>query len=218
MVSWPDATRAEAALRNAKFLVVQDISSRSETVGLADLVLPAAGHMEKQGTMTNSERRISYLDKIIDPPGEARPDADIICSFAKAMGFHGFDYLSDADIYDEHKKLTKGTSIDISGVSHHRLKLEGTLQWPVPDVDHEGTKRLFTSGLFATPGRKAKFPLDCQRENISEPITDEFPLVLTTGRIRDQWHTMTKTGKVSKLRRHISKSTLSIHPLGCRRA
>lgn len=213
MVSWPDARRAEAALRNAKFLVVQDVSSRSETVGLADLVLPAAGHMEKEGTMTNSERRISFLPKIIDPPGEAKPDADIICAFAKAMGFKGFDYRSAADIYDEQKKLTKGTTIDITGVSHQRLKVEGTLQWPVPHVDHEGTKRLFTSGVFATASRKAKFPLDCAPENFSEPVSDEYPLVLTTGRIRDQWHTMTKTGKVSKLRRHISRSMLSIHPL-----
>jgi len=212
MVSWPDAVRAEAALKNAKFLVVQDISSRSETVGLADLVLPAAGHMEKEGTMTNSERRVSYLHKIIEPPGDARPDADIICSFAKAMGFHGFDYSSVADIYDEHKRLTKGTTIDVNGISHQRLKLEGTLQWPVPDVDHEGTKRLFTSGLFATSNRKARFPLNCTPENLSDPVSEQFPLILTTGRIRDQWHTMTKTGKVNKLRRHLSKSLLSIHP------
>jgi ferredoxin-nitrate reductase len=212
VVSWPDASRAEAALQKAKFLVVQDISSRSETVGLADLVLPAAGHMEKEGTMTNSERRISYLGKVIDPPGEARPDAEIICKFAKAMGFAGFDYSSVAEIYDEHKRLTKGTTIDVAGVSHQRLKLEGTLQWPVPDIDHEGTKRLFTSPVFATPTSKARFPLSCEPENFSEPVSDQFPLVLTTGRIRDQWHTMTKTGKVNKLRRHLSKSVLSINP------
>jgi len=213
MVSWPDASRAEAALKNAKFIVVQDISSRSETVGLADLVLPAAGHMEKEGTMTNSERRISYLQKVIDPPGEALPDAEIVCSFAKAMGFKGFDYSSAADIYDEHKRLTKGTTIDVAGVSHQRLKLEGTLQWPVPDIDHEGTKRLFTSPAFATPTSKARFPINCEPENLSQPVSDQFPLVLTTGRIRDQWHTMTKTGKVNKLRRHISRSVLSIHPV-----
>jgi ferredoxin-nitrate reductase len=212
MVSWPDASRAEAALRKAKFLVVQDISSRSETVPLADLVLPAAGHLEKDGTMTNSERRVGHLSKVLDPPGEARPDAEIICSFAQAMGFIGFSYRSAADIYREHVLLTKGTQIDASGISHERLIREGTMQWPVTSVAPDGTARLFTDGRFATPSAKARFPKDCEPENISDPVTPEFPLVLTTGRIRDQWHTMTKTGKVNRLRKHISRSTVSIHP------
>ncbi|MBT1696610.1 molybdopterin-dependent oxidoreductase [Fulvivirgaceae bacterium PWU4] len=211
LVSWPDARRAEAALANAKFVVVQDISRRSDTLQFADLILPAAGHFEKEGTMTNSERRITHLDKIVDPPGEALPDAEILCRFAKAMGFKGFDYTSVEEIYAEHCRLTKGTNIDISGLSYARLRAEGSMQWPVPEATHSGTTRLFADHAFYTPSRKAKFyPIDA--ENLSAVPTPELPLILTTGRIRDQWHTMTKTGKVNRLRQHIDKPFLEIHP------
>lgn len=211
LVSWPDARRAEAALANAKFVVVQDISRRSDTLQFADLILPAAGHFEKEGTMTNSERRITHLDKIVDPPGEALPDAEILCRFAKAMGFKGFDYTSVAEIYAEHCQLTKGTNIDISGLSYARLRTEGSMQWPVPEATHSGTARLFTDHAFYTPSGKAKF-YSIDAENLSAAPTPELPLILTTGRIRDQWHTMTKTGKVNRLRQHIDKPFLEIHP------
>ena len=212
LVSLPDSKRVEAALKKARFVVVQEISKKSDTVMFADVVFPAAGHFEKEGTMTNSDRRISHLAKVINPPGEAMADADILCMFAKAMGFKGFDYQAPAEIYDEHCRLTKGTNIDISGLSYHRLRSQGTFQWPVPSADHQGTARLFTDHSFYTPTKKAKFfPLD-HPENLSEPTTKDFPLILTTGRIRDQWHTMTKTGKVNKLRQHIDKPYLEIHP------
>jgi ferredoxin-nitrate reductase len=212
VVSLPDARRVEAALRNARFVVVQDISSKSDTVEFGDLVLPAAGHFEKEGTMTNSERRISLLNKVIDPPGEALPDVDILCAFAREMGFDGFDYKDVAAIYDEHARLTAGTNIDISGLSHERLKIEGTMQWPVPTPDHPGTPRLFTDKKFFTPSGRARFLPPLSPHNQSEATTGDFPLILTTGRIRDQWHTMTKTGKVNKLKQHIEKPFLQIHP------
>src|SRR5690606_1674148 len=122
MVSLPDLNRASAALRKARFVVVQDISRKSDTLEYADLILPAAGHMEKEGTMTNSERRITHLSKILDPPGEALPAAEILCMFARAMGFPGFDYTSPADIFAEHALLTRGTNLDVSGVTYERLK------------------------------------------------------------------------------------------------
>lgn len=212
LVSLPDSRRVEEALKKARFVVVQDISRKSDTIPFADLVLPAAGHFEKDGTMTNSERRIGYLNKVIDPPGEALPDADILCMFAREMGFEGFDYTSAAEIFEEYSLLTKGTNIDIHGLTHARLKEEGSFQWPVPAKDHAGTSRLFTDRQFHTPTRKARFfPLD-HPENISEGVSNDLPLILTTGRIRDQWHTMTKTGKVNKLKQHISKPYLEIHP------
>lgn len=211
LVSLPDLHRAEKAFQKARFVVVQDISRKSDTLQLADLILPAAGHMEKEGTMTNSERRISHLSKILDPPGEALPDAEILCMFAREMGFPGFDYASPAEIYAEHCELTRGTNIDISGLNYARLK-ESTLQWPVTTHDHPGTKRLFETHHFHTPDGKARFPGRLHPENLSESVTPEFPLILTTGRIRDQWHTMTKTGKVSKLKQHIPRPFLEIHP------
>lgn len=212
LVSLPDARRVEAALKKARFVVVQDISKRSATVPFADLILPAAGHFEKEGTMTNSERRIGLLQKIIDPPGEALPDAEILCRFAKAMGFHGFDYNNTADIFTEHTRLTRGTNLDISGLNYQRLQQEGPLQWPVPTETHTGTARLFTDKQFFTPDAKARFFPLLQPQNLSEEITPACPLILTTGRIRDQWHTMTKTGKVNKLNQHIRKPFLEIHP------
>ncbi len=211
-VSLPDSRRVEAALKKARFVVVQEISNRSDTLEFADLILPAAGHFEKEGTMTNSERRITHLSKVIDAPGEALADSEILCMFAKAMGFHGFDYSSPAEIYAEHAALTRGTNIDIGGLSYERLKEEGSFQWPVPHIAHAGTSRLFTDNLFYTPSRKAKFFALENPENLSDPLSQDYPLILTTGRIRDQWHTMTKTGKVSKLNQHINKPFVELHP------
>ncbi len=212
LVTLPDSRRVARALEHARFVVVQDISDRSDTLPYADVVFPAAAHLEKEGTMTNSERRISHLSPVMAPPGEAKPDAEILCMFAKAMGFKGFDYASSSAIFDEHCQLTKGTNIDISGLSYARLKSEGTFQWPVPHIEHPGTVRLFTDRLFYTHTNKARFMPAEDPANHSEPLTAERPLIMTTGRIRDQWHTMTKTGKVNKLRQHIDRPFLEIHP------
>jgi ferredoxin-nitrate reductase len=213
MVSLPDSNLVEEALSKAKFVVVQDISNRSDTVQYADLVLPAAAWLEKNGTMTNSERRITLLNKGVDAPGEALPDVEILTRFAHKMGYgSSFNYQNAGDVYLEHAQLTKGTNIDVSGLSHERLKLEGSFQWPVPEKDHAGTARLFTDGKFYTPSKKAKINA-VPSQNNSEKISPVYPLVLTTGRIRDQWHTMTKTGKVHKLNKHINKPYLEINPV-----
>jgi ferredoxin-nitrate reductase len=212
LVSLPNVRLAEAALKKAKFVVVQEVSGKAETLQYADVVLPAATWAEKEGTMTNAERRISYLNKIVDAPGEALPDAEIICRFANKMGFAGFDFASFADIYAEHCSLTEGTSIDISGLSYEILKEKRTVQWPYPK--HEagrGTQRLFTDHQFHTASKKAIIHTVPDDSEADQP-TPDFPLILTTGRIRDQWHTMSKTGKVNKLKQHISESFLEIHP------
>lgn len=213
MVSLPNLKKIEKALENAKFVVVQDISHKSDTVAYADLVLPAAGWLEKEGTMTNSERRISYLAKGINPPGEARPDTEILCDFAKRMGFRGFNFSNAEEIYEEYCAMTKGTNIDISYLNYDRLKNEGSFQWPVPEYRHTGTPRLFMDKKFFTPTQKAIFNIPAQIENTSEKPNAEYPFILTTGRIRDQWHTMTKTGKVARLRTHYSHPVLEINQL-----
>lgn len=213
VVSLPNARQVERALEKARFVVVQDISNRSETLKYADLVLPAAGWAEKEGTMTNSDRRISFLPKTMDAPGKALPDAEILWRFAQKMGFEGFDYNNTSEVYDEHCKLTKGTNIDISGLSHQRLKEQGTFQFPVPFDDHPGTPRLFSDKQFYTHTKKAWFNTPSNIHNLSQKTDTDFPLVLTTGRIRDQWHTMTRTGKVNKLLKHIGMPFLSIHPI-----
>lgn len=211
LVSLPNLERVESALRKAKFVIVQDISANADTLAYADLVLPAAGHFEKEGTMTNSERRISYLSKVTDPPGEALADAEILMKFAKAMNYPGFDFKSPSDVFDEHCRLTKGTRMDISALSYDMLK-KNSVQWPVTSDRIHGTTRLFEDLKFFTPTGKAQlFPVGSPA-NRSKSTSSAYPLVLTTGRIRDQWHTMTKTGKVNKLTQHIDKPLLEIHP------
>ncbi len=220
LISLPDVRMAEEGLKKAKFVVVQDVSNKPETLKYADVVLPAASWIEKEGTMTNAERRISYLNKIVDAPGEAVPDAEIICRFAQKMGFKGFDFANMAEIYAEHAALTAGTNVDVSGLTYSILKEKKSVQWPYTKEMGEGedtatngygTPRLFTDHKFYTPSQKAvihSFP----DHNTSTQPDDDFPLILTTGRIRDQWHTMSKTGKVNKLKQHISEPFLEIHP------
>ena len=212
LTSLPDVRRAEEALAKAKFVVVQEVSAQSETLAYADVVLPAAAWAEKEGTMTNSERRISHLAKVVDAPGEALPDAEIICRFARAMGFRGFDYPNMEAIYREHTRLTAGTRLDISGLTYAILRERGSVQWPYrAGQAAPGTPRLFTDQHFATPsGRAVIHPVAATFR--SEAPDDDFPFILTTGRIRDQWHTRTKTGRVSKLNQHSPQAYLELHP------
>src|SRR5690554_2544383 len=211
LVSLPDARKVEAALKRARFVIVQDISNKNEAIPYADLVLPAAGWGEKEGTMTNSERRISYLAKFDEAPGEALPDAEILLRFARSMGFKGFDYQNMADVYAEYCQLTKGTRIDISKLDYQYLQTKGSVQWPFVDGEEGGTKRLFLDKKFPTSSGKAQI-MASGPSNETEKADGDFPLILTTGRIRDQWHTMTRTGKVNKLNQHIAHPYLEIHP------
>lgn len=212
VTSLPNARLVEQALKKAKFVVVQEISSKPETLAFADVILPAAAWAEKEGTMTNSERRISYLNKIIDPPGEALPDAEIICRFARKMGYQGFDFENPAAIYAEHVRLSANTNTDVSGLNHDIIREQGSVQWPYKRKNKTpGTQRLFTDRHFHTASKKAVIhPIP--DETTSEKPNAEYPFILTTGRIRDQWHTMSKTGKVNKLNQHISEAFAEISP------
>lgn len=210
--SWPDALRAERAFRKAELVVVQDCS-QTDTTAFADILLPAATWLEKSGTMTNSERRITLLDKILDPPGEALPDAEILCRVARALG-HGdaFAWPDEAAIFAEHAALTRGRDCDISGLSHARLKELRSTQWPVPDAGSSGTSRLYADHRFATADGLARLGAPGFHDR-SEPVSAEFPLVLDTGRIRDQWHTRTRTGTVARLNATDPGPFVEIHPV-----
>ena len=212
LVSLPNVRMAEEGLRKAKFVVVQEVSKKPETLKYADIILPAAAWAEKEGTMTNSERRIGYLSKIIEPPGEALPDTEIICRFARKMGYPGFDFKEQNEIYVEHTLSTAGTNLDISGLHYNLLKEKNSVQWPwFANEANDGTKRLFTDKIFYTPSTKAIIH-SVPDNNISEAPNELFPFILTTGRIRDQWHTMSKTGKVNKLNQHTSNAFIEMHP------
>lgn len=196
-VSLPNLATFESAMAKAELVVVQEISERSDTLAYADVVLPAAGWLEKTGTMTNCERRISLLEPLLDPPGEALPDVEIFCAFAAHMGWgDSFNYAHPNEIYQEYTRLTCDTPVDVSGVSYERLRQE-TVQWPCPDAAHPGTPRLFTDHQFYTASHRAR--LFSVQGPTAAPVSPDYPFVLTTGRVRDQWHTRTKTGKVARL-------------------
>lgn len=228
-VSMPRLARTKWTLRNT-FVVVQD-AYPTETTKLADLVLPAAGWGEKTGTMTNSERRVSMVEKVVDPPGQARPDWEIFAGIAREMGFGGdFDWKNSSEIYDEYKELTRDTPVDVTGLSHERLR-NGPVQWPVPEridhaerpfggivrmwdrtvEEHPGTPRLYVDGKFNTPDRRARFE-PTPHEGLHEPPGGDYPLVLSTGRIKNQWHTMTRTGRSEKLTRGLDGPFVELHP------
>ncbi len=218
-VSLPDGERIRTAMRKCPLVVVSDCMADTDTARLAHILLPAAAWGEKDGTVTNSERRISRQRRFLPLPGAARPDWWIICEVAKRMGFHnGFDYTGSADIFREHAALSGyGNSgerdFDISGLAalsdaeYDRLE---PLQWPVPRPG-EGTPRMFSRGRFFTASGKARLvPVE---PRLPRNIPDQdYTLVLNTGRLRDQWHTMTRTGKAPRLTEHSPEPTATLHP------
>ncbi len=210
-VSFPDQDRFAKAIQNADLVVVQDFTSKADTLAFADIVLPAATWLEKDGTMTNSERRISRVRKLMDAPGDALPDAEIFIRFAHAMGWRtSFRYEHVSEVFDEYARMTKGRPTDITGVSYARLDKEGSVQWPCPEGS-KGTTRLFEDGKFATVSGKANL-IAVPDQAPELPLGKDYPLVLTTGRIRDQWHTMTRTGKVKRLNLQEPAPGLEVHP------
>jgi anaerobic selenocysteine-containing dehydrogenase len=214
--SMPDTDLVEKALRQAELVVVQDAYHPTETTAFADVLLPAAQWPEKDGVMTSSERRLTYLPQLVDPPGEALPDVEIFTRFAAEMGWKAsFPTARAADIFDEFAALTKDTPSDYAGVSHARLMAEGSLQWPVPDAEHGGTTRLYEDGRFPTPDGRARFVAVEHAEPV-EPADARFPLTLTTGRVRDHWHTLTRTGKASALVSRTPEPLLELHPRDAR--
>jgi ferredoxin-nitrate reductase len=215
VVSQPDARRFQAALRHAELLVCQDAYHPTETSSLAHVLLPAAGWPEKDGTQTNSERRVGLLRKAIAPPGVALPDWEIFARLGRALGHpESFAWPTAAAVYDEYAACTDGRLCDVSGLSHARLA-EGTLQWPVPlrgsdAAERGGTERLYTSLRFPTPTARARFDPAAHSEPADRPSPD-FPLVLTTGRVANQWHTMTRTAKSADLLANEPEPFLELH-------
>src|SRR5919201_998234 len=219
VVSLPDGGRVREALERAELLVVQDCHHPTETSALAHVLLPAAAWPEKQGTMTNSERRVGLVRRLLDPPGEARPDWEIYAGLARALGFgDAFAWRSAAEVYDEYAACTAGRPCDVSGISHERLRREGSVQWPAL-VRHEheraedrgGTPRLYTDRRVRTPDGRARFAPTPHGEPAETP-DDDWPLLLTTGRLADQWHTMSRTGKSRALRASAGEPTVTLHP------
>ncbi len=212
VVSQPDAGRFAAALRRADLVICQDAYFPTETGALAHVILPAAQWPEKDGTMTNSERRVSLVRRALDPPGEALPDWDIFARVGRALGHpKAFAWRTAAAVHAEYVQTTAGRLCDQSGISHTRLRREGPLQWPCPAPDHAGTERLYTSRRFATPDGRARLAATPHTPP-ADPVGADFPLVLTTGRVAQQWHTMTRTGKSPDLLAAEPHPFVELHP------
>ncbi|MCQ3828567.1 nitrate reductase [Microbulbifer elongatus] len=222
-VSMPDARRVAAALKKCPTVIVSDCVGDTDTARTADLLLPATTWGEKTGTVTNSERRISRQKSFLPKPGEARHDWEIICDVAKRLGFaEAFDFQSPADIFREHAALSgfennreqARRAFDISAlanISDQEYDLFTPVQWPVNAKHPNGTARLFNDGDFYTPNGRARF-VAVQPQCPKQETRDEFPLVLNSGRLRDQWHTMTRTGRARKLLDHSEAPELHVHP------
>ncbi len=200
----PDTAAVEKGLANLEFLVVQDIFM-SDTAKLADVVLPAAAFAEKEGTFTNTERRVQLLQKAVEPPGEARPDWQIVCDVSTAMGYP-MSYPNAAAIMEEIASLVPS----YAGIRHERLKGNAGLQWPCPDTTHPGTRFLYAE-RFPTEDGRASFSVLNQQRAI-EDVSVEYPLIVDTGRQLEHYDTATMTGRSHGLNYMRPEGEVEINP------
>jgi anaerobic selenocysteine-containing dehydrogenase len=206
-VSFPNYRLLEKALREVDFLVVQDGFHPTPTSDFAHLVLPAAIWGEKEGTYTNSERRVSKVNRVVDPPGEARPDFNIFLAIADRLGVREELYpgwTSTHDAFLEWQRISKGRMCDYSGFTWEEVEQQGGIQW--------GGERLYRDGLFPTASGRAQLHLvPCLP--FSEQPTEEYPFILNTGRTVEHWHTRTKTGAVAMLHNMTPNAWLEMNPV-----
>ena len=218
-VSLPRADHVRAALARLELLVVSENVASNDTANLAQVRLPAAAWGEKDGTVTNSERRISRQRAFLDVPGEARPDWWILSQVAARLGWaEAFSYRSAADIFREHARLSGFENdserlFDVSGLarlSDAQYAALAPVQWPVRRQG-EDSRRLFGDGRFLTANGRARI-VAIESGRTATKITEAWPFVLNTGRVRDQWHTMTRTGLSARLSAHVSEPFVEMHP------
>ena len=219
VVSLPDADRMRDALRDCELVVVSEAMAHTDTTEVADVLLPALAWGEKDGTVTNSERRISRQRPFLPAPGEARADWQTLCAVAERLGFgDAFAYAGPHQIFDEHARLSAlgndgRRDFDIGGLAGMERAAYDAMpprQWPVR-ADGADTPRLFADGRYYTESGRARFVPVEPRAPVNRP-DPQFPLVLNTGRVRDHWHTMTRTGKAARLSAHAVEPFVQVHP------
>ncbi len=220
--SMPDQTTVRRALERAELVVVQEAFATAATCDYADVLLPATSWGEKMGTVTNSERRISRVRAAIPAPGEARHDWAIAVEFAQRLEtLRGsqratlFPYsLDDAaagveTIWNEHRESTRDRDLDITGMSYAMLD-SAPQQWPLKTGETNGKARLYEDGTFPTPDGKARF-VNTAYKPVAEPRQSRYPFSLTTGRLRDQWHGMSRTGTLGRLFGHVAEPSVQMN-------
>jgi len=211
--SMPDLNEVLEALENAELVVVQDAFDNTETCQYADVLLPASTWGEKEGSVTNSERRITRVNPAVIPPAEARHDWAIVVDFAQrleqrlAKNTKLFPYATTEQIFDEHRETTRGRDLDITGLSYTLLNEQGPQQWPFKTGDVTGKARLYADGMFQKPDGKAQF-LNATYKGTADKTDARYPLHLLTGRLRDQWHGMSRTGNVAQLFNHAEEPVI----------
>jgi assimilatory nitrate reductase catalytic subunit len=205
--SMPEQKRIREALKNVELVIVQEAYKTTVTAEYADVLLPATSWSEKDGTVTNSERRISRVNPAVPQPGQALHDWDIVLRFARKlealMGRQRtlFPFVDAESIWNEHRETTRGRDLDITGLSYSILAQQGPQQWPYPAGASTGRKRLYEDGIFPTPNGRARF-VDTVYQPVAEPVDARYPFRLNTGRLRDQWHGMSRSGTVAQLFAH----------------
>jgi assimilatory nitrate reductase catalytic subunit len=218
--SMPDQATVRRALERAEFVVVQEAFASTATCAFADLLLPATTWGEKEGTVTNSERRISRVRAAVVAPGDARHDWKIVVDFAQRLeallpmrtepARTLFDYPTPESIWLEHRESTRGRDLDITGMGYALLE-KAPQQWPMKAGAAQGKVRLYEDGIFPTADGKAQF-VATPYKGVAEPRESRYPFSLTTGRLRDQWHGMSRTGTLGRLFGHVSEPTVQMHP------
>jgi assimilatory nitrate reductase catalytic subunit len=216
--SLPDQPTVRRALERAEFVIVQEAFATTATCAYADLLLPASTWGEKDGTVTNSERRISRVRPAVPPAGQARHDWVIARDIAQALAARIapervalFDYPTPESVWLEHRESTRGRDLDITGLGYAMLDTEGPQQWPLPEGATHGQARLYEDGVFPTADGRAKFA-DVPFVPLAEPRDARFPFSLNTGRLRDQWHGMSRTGTLGRLYGHEGWPSIDLHP------
>jgi assimilatory nitrate reductase catalytic subunit len=215
--SMPDQAMVRRALERCPFVIVQEAYATTATARYADLLLPATTWGEKDGTVTNSERRISRVRAAIEAPGQARHDWRIAVDVARRIEAHRlsprtlFPYDSAESIWNEHRESTRGRDLDITGLSFTILDHAGPQQWPYAQGATRGATRLYEDGVFATADGRANFAATAARPT-AEKRDAHYPFSLTTGRLRDQWHGASRTGTLGRLFGHASEPVVEMHP------
>jgi assimilatory nitrate reductase catalytic subunit len=221
--SLPNLGAVREALQAADYVVLQEAYGNTDTADYADLLLPATGWGEKHGTVTNSERCITRVRAAVPPSGEARHDWQIAVDFARRLGAklsHPavetlFPYQDVEAIFNEHRETTRGRDLDITGLSYALLERGGPQQWPFPEGAASGKQRLYEDGVFPTADGKARF-VPIEHRPTADRATPELPISLLSGRMRDQWHGMSRTGTVPRLFNLEDEPRLSMHPCDMR--
>jgi len=212
--SLPEADKVRQALLACDTVVVSDCVASGDTLACADIRLPALGWGEKSGMVTNSERCVSRQRPFVPAPGQAKADWWIITEVAQRMGFaDAFPYQHERDIFAEYSALTAvagqfGKRLDLTGAAD--LSADQYAQWQPQQWPLKGDPRCFADGQFSTPSGRARF-VTCENPPVRQ-IGDAFPIILNSGRIRDQWHTMTRTGRAGRLFAHLSEPFAALHP------